>query len=42
MADNATYTYGAVISLPGAESRLDIWYNHQTSSNGNGLRYRTG
>lgn len=42
MTDNATYTYGAVISLPGANSRLDIWYNHQTSSNGNGLRYRTG
>lgn len=42
MADNATYTYGAVISLPGQNSRLDIWYNHQTSSNGDGLRYRTG
>lgn len=42
MADNATYTYGAVISLPGTNSRLDIWYNHQTSTNGNGLRYRTG
>ena len=42
MADNATYTYGAVISLPGTDSRLDIWYNHQTSANGNGLRYRTG
>ena len=42
MVDNATYTYGAVISLPGTNSRLDIWYNHQTSTNGNGLRYRTG
>ena len=42
MEDNATYTYGAVISLPGTNSRLDIWYNHQTSTNGNGLRYRTG
>lgn len=42
MADNATYPYGAVISFPGASSRLDLWYNHQTSSNGDGLRYRTG
>lgn len=42
IADNATYTYGAVISLPGLYSRLDIWYNHQTSFNGDGLRYRTG
>ena len=42
MGDNATYTYGAVISFPGEASRLDLWYNHQTSANGNGLRYRTG
>ena len=42
MEDNATYTWGAVVSLPGTDSRLDIWYNHQTSSNVNGLRYRTG
>ena len=42
MADNATYAYGAVISFPGASSRLDLWYNHHTSENGNGLRYRTG
>lgn len=42
MADNSSYTYGAVVSLPGASSRFDLWYNHQTSSNGNGLRYRTG
>lgn len=42
MADSATYAYGAVVSLPGTSSRFDLWYNHQTSSNGNGLRYRTG
>lgn len=42
LADNATYYYGAVISFPGENSRLDLWYNHQTSSNGDGLRYRTG
>lgn len=42
MANNATYAYGAVVSLPGDSARLDLWYNHQTSSNGNGLRYRTG
>ena len=42
MADNTTYTYGAVVSLPGVSSRLDLWYNHQTSTNGNGLMYRTG
>ena len=42
MADNSSYTYGAVVSLPGASSRFDLWYNHQTSSNGDGLRYRTG
>ena len=42
MADNTTYTYGAVVSLPGVNSRLDLWYNHQTSTNGNGLMYRTG
>ena len=42
MADNATYTYGAAISLPGANSRFELWYNHNTSTNGNGLRYRTG
>lgn len=42
LADNATYNYGAVISFPGENSRLDLWYNHHTSSNGDGLRYRTG
>lgn len=42
MADNATYYYGAVVSLPGSASRFDLWYNHQTSDNGDGLRYRTG
>lgn len=42
IADNATYMWGSVVSLPGTNSRLDIWYNHLTSSNGDGLRYRTG
>lgn len=42
LADNATYYYGAVISFPGENSRLDLWYNHHTSTNGDGLRYRTG
>lgn len=37
-----TYKYGAVASLPGADSRLDIWYNHQSSANNDGLWYRTG
>lgn len=36
------YTYGSVVSLPGGNTRFDLWYNHQTSSNGDGLRYRTG
>ncbi len=37
-----TYSYGATLSLPGADSRLDIWYNHRSSDNGDGLWYRTG
>ena len=36
------YTYGSVVSLPGGGSRFDLWYNHHTSSDGDGLRYRTG
>ena len=36
------YTYGSVVSLPGIGSRFNLWYNHLTSSNGDGLRYRTG
>lgn len=42
MIDRAANTHGAVISLPGDNSRLDLWYNQETSINGNGLRYRTG
>ena len=42
MIDIAANTHGAVISLPGDNSRLDLWYNQETSTNGNGLRYRTG
>lgn len=42
MEDGATYNYGATISLPSINARFDLWYNHQTSRNGDGLRYRTG
>ena len=42
LPDSATYTYGAVVSLPGASSRFDLWYTHTTSTSGQGLRYRTG
>lgn len=43
--DNPIYNYGAVISLPGANTRLDIWYNHTSSasdSSTNGIQYRSG
>ena len=36
------YTWGAVVSLPAASARLDIWYNHVSSENGDGLAYRSG
>lgn len=42
---NPIYDYGAVISLPGANTRLDIWYNHTSSasdSSTNGIQYRSG
>lgn len=42
---NPIYNYGAVISLPGANTRLDIWYNHMSSasdSTTNGIQYRSG
>lgn len=39
---SGTYTYGAVVSLPGNNTRLDIWYNHQCSANKDGLWYRSG
>lgn len=42
---NPIYKYGAVISLPGANTRLDIWYNHTSSasdSSTNGIQYRSG
>lgn len=42
---NPIYGYGAVISLPGANTRLDIWYNHTSSasdSTTNGIQYRSG
>lgn len=39
---SGTYNYGAVVSLPGKNTRLDIWYNHQCSANKDGLWYRLG
>ena len=42
---NPIYDYGAVISLPGENTRLDIWYNHTSSSSDsptNGIQYRSG
>lgn len=40
---SGTYDYGGVVSLPaGAGARLDIWYNHTCSTNGDGLWYRSG
>lgn len=43
--NTASYTYGACISLPGGDSRLDIWYNHYSSANSSstgGIYYRSG
>lgn len=42
---NPIYNYGAVISLPGGNTRLDIWYNHTSSASyspTNGIQYRSG
>jgi hypothetical protein len=42
---NPIYDYGAVISLPGVNTRLDIWYNHTSSASDsptNGIQYRSG
>lgn len=39
---SGTYNFGAVVSLPAEGTRLDIWYNHHCSANGDGLWYRTG
>ena len=42
---NPIYDYGAVISLPGESTRLDIWYNHTSSASDsptNGIQYRSG
>ena len=43
LPDNLTgvYNYGSVISLPGFNSRFEIYASHK-SSNGNGLYYRSG
>lgn len=45
LEESNTYNYGSVISLPGSDSRLDIWYNHHSSDaeyKSNGIQYRTG
>lgn len=42
---SSPYIYGAVISLPSANGRFDIWYNHHSSSaeyGSNGVQYRSG
>lgn len=42
---NPIYDYGAVISLPGENTRLDIWYNNTSSASDsptNGIQYRSG
>ena len=42
---NPIYDYGAVISLPGGNTRLDIWYNNTSSASDsptNGIQYRSG
>lgn len=42
---NPIYNYGAVVSLPASDPRLDIWYNHNSSAsdyNTNGIQYRSG
>lgn len=45
LEESNTYNCGSVISLPGNDSRLDIWYNHHSSDaeyKSNGIQYRTG
>lgn len=37
-----TYTYGAVVSFPSQNNRLDLWYDCYASNTGTGLYYRTG
>lgn len=42
---SSPYIHGAVISLPSADVRFDIWYNHHSSSaeyGSNGIQYRSG
>ena len=42
---SSPYLYGAVVSLPASGTRLDIWYNHHSSSaeyGSNGIQYRSG
>lgn len=42
LPDSGLYYYGACISFPGSNTRFDLYYNHHTSGDGDGLRYRTG
>ena len=45
LKESNTHNYGSVISLPGNDSRLDIWYNRYSSDaeyKSNGIQYRTG
>ena len=38
-----SYTYGSVVSFPGANTRFDLWCNHQSSGSAHeGLQYRSG
>lgn len=37
-----TYAYGAVVSFPSPNDRLDLWYDCYASTEGTGLYYRTG
>ena len=37
-----TYAYGAVVSFPSQNNRLDLWYDCYASNTGTGLYYRTG
>lgn len=42
---SSPYLYGAVVSLPANNTRLDIWYNHMSSASDydtNGIQYRSG
>ena len=46
LTDSGSYNYGAVISFPGEHARLDVWYNHYSSSpervSNGGIWFRSG